>query len=198
MSGLSLTVDLSASGVPGIDELARGLETRQGLHERIGERVRNLVRDHFLEMEGARHTTAERLGAKPSGFWGMAANNTSSSADEDGAVVSVNHPGVGRADHDVTIEPGQGKQWLTLPLIAQAYNQRAYRVPGLFVVMGAAMPLLVQKRGDDGITPWYALVRSVTQPQDRTILPSDEGLNTAALAGVRDYVDQLLAAKEVA
>ena len=41
-------------------------------------------------------------------------------------------------------------------------------------------------------TVWYWLVKTVTQAQDRTLLPSDEEYRLAALESIRDYVDEIL------
>lgn len=203
MSGLSLRVDVTDAVGPRPTAFTEGMENRQGLNERIADRERNLVRDYFDELSATRHDTANRLGAEPSGFWDQARGGTTSMATEEEAVITIAKAGIGRAGHDVTITPGPGKQYLAIPLIAEAYNKRAYTVPGLFAVRekgaeGTSGLVLFKKEEDGTITPWYALVRSVTQHQDRTMLPSDEALENEALAGVRDYVDQLLARKEVA
>jgi hypothetical protein len=203
MNGLSLTVDIADAVGPRLSAFVDGLENRQGLNERIADRERNLVRDYFDELSATRHDTANRLGAEPSGFWDQARDGASSMATEEEAVVSITKAGIGRAGHDVTITPGPGKQFLTIPLIAEAYNKRAYTVPGLFALRekaeeGKSSLVLFKKEEDGTITPWYALVRSVTQLQDRTMLPSDEALLNEAIAGVRDYIDQLIARKEAA
>ena len=52
---------------------------------------------------------------------------------------------------------------------------------------------LIQAEGKPGAgTVWYWLVKSVFQPQDRTLLPNDEQYRLTALKGVHDYMDRLL------
>jgi hypothetical protein len=121
----------------------------------------------------------------------------------------------------VTIVPLGGKKWLTIPIHASAYNQRAYRMQGLFFAQpkGKAHALLGRRieesagrrrtKGkkspyddDDGggfepatggVTWLYLLVHSVFQKQDRTLIPTDDEYGVAAKLGVRNYVNYLLA-----
>ena len=92
---------------------------------------------------------------------------------------------------------------------AAAYGKRAITVPDLTPVIRwkdgehRAVTLIQRETtvagGDDSdsrraatSTVWYWLVKSVTQPQDRTLLPSDEEYPLAAPEGIRDYVDEIL------
>lgn len=189
---------------------------RTGLNRSIGERARELTRNHLIEIAQTRHATASRLGAAPSGHWGQAAEKTTFQADADGATVTINQPGIGRVGHDVKIKPGAGKKYLAIPAIAEAYNRRAYRMTNLTVMVrmkdGKRTAVALQERkaseirygrikknGSRTVTHvssrignvWYWLVKEVNQKQDRTLLPSDEQYRLSVLAGVRDYVDRL-------
>jgi hypothetical protein len=192
------------------------ISDRTEMNQAIGERARELTRNHLVAIAESRHATAERLGATPSGHWGQAAEKTTFEADGIGATVSVHQRGISRVAHDVEIKPGEGKKYLTIPAIAEAYNQRAYRVPGLHLIFGrkageAARPIAlgtgaaseikygrIRKDGSRKITHtasqlgtiWYWLVKSVHQKQDRTLLPSDEEYRLSALAGVRDFLSK--------
>lgn len=191
---------------PGVDELLdrflAGLTDLQPLNEQVGTRGTELTRNHLVAIAQTRHATAQRLGATPTGHWGQAAEKTSFEANQEGAIISIDQPGISRVAHDVTIVPDAGKKYLTLPAIAEAYGQRAYRVPDLTLMIRmvdgsrrAVALARVEGEGKDRTeTVWYWLVKSVTQTQDRTLLPSDEEYNLAALAGCRDFVDRLLAA----
>jgi|SRR5581483_8260944 len=175
-----------------------GLTNREPMNELVRDRARELTRNHLVAIAETRHATAERLGAQPTGHWAQAAEKTTSEADEEGATISIEQPGIGRAAHDVTIVPGGGKKYLTIPAIAAAYGKRAVTVPDLTVLIrwkdGERRAVaLIQAEGKPGAgTVWYWLVKSVFQPQDRSLLPSDEQYRLAALQGVREYVDQLL------
>jgi hypothetical protein len=176
-----------------------GIRDREDLHHQIGRRAQMATRSHLQAI--ASHATAERLGASPSGFWAQAAEKTSFTADDEAATISIDHPGIGRVAHDVTITPGAGKKYLTLPAIEAAYNQRAYRVAGLHFMVrwidgsrrAVAMAMSSGTGKEKTETVWYWLVKSVTQRQDRTLLPSDEEYGTVAQAGISEYIDSLLA-----
>ena len=177
------------------------ISDRTEMNQAIGERARELTRNHLVAIAQSRHATAERLGAAPSGHWGQAAEKTTSTADQTGAIVSIAQPGIGRVAHDVEITPGAGKTYLTIAAIADAYNKKATTVPDLTMMIrwkdGQRRAVaLVQSHGqgkEKTVTVWYWLVKSVHQKQDRTLLPSDEEYRLSALAGVRDFVDRLLA-----
>jgi hypothetical protein len=185
--------------IPRLGQFVEQLRDRTGLHEAIGRRALHVTRDWLIEIAQTRHNSAQRLGAEPSGFWGRAAEQVHSEADQEAATVTVSGPGIGRAAHDVDIEPGEGKKFLTIPLCAEAYNQRAYRVPGLFVFKGTMGGLFLAAKNPDGsLNIWYALVASVHQQQDRSLLPSDTDYTLAAMEGAHDYVSYLLSKKEAA
>ena len=175
-----------------------GLTDRTELHEQIGARATELTKNHLVAIAQSRHATAQRLGAVPTGFWGQGADKTSFTANEEGATVSIRQPGIGRAFHDVTIEPGAGKKYLTLPAIAEAYGKVARTVPDLTMMIrwkegqrrAVALAQVSGKGKERTETVWYWLVKSVRQKQDRTLPPSGEEYRLTALTAVRDYIDE--------
>ncbi len=182
---------------PQLAAIMAGLKNKVPMLRMMGNRVRNAVRDHLTVRS---LQVRNKLGAPTSGFWAKAARNvarTPITADQTGARISLEHPGVARAFGPVTIKPKPPKKFLAIPVIAQAYNKRAYRIKELFPVFkpGATKGTL-RRRGKDGkAVTWFALVPSVVQPQDRTILPSDAAIEHAAEQGAGDYVQKLLEAK---
>lgn len=191
MSGISVAFDVREVAPERINSIALALEDRQPLHRAIGVHTFGITRDWLIDIARTRHDSARRLGAAPTGHWSQAAEKTTYTATEEVARVSVYQPGIGRAAHDVTIEPGPGKQFLALPAIAQAYGQRAYRVPDLVFIRTGAKQTAVLVKKDKGReigTVWYWLVKSVFQRQDRTLLPSDEHYSIAGLKAFRDYL----------
>jgi hypothetical protein len=208
VNGLSIQVDARDEATGHLAQLANNLRARTGLNESVAQSARVLTQHHFIRLSATRHATAERLGAVPSGFFGLASDTVTSSATSESGVVTIHSPGIGRAAHDVDIFPGEGKEFLAIPQIAAAYNQRAYRVPGLFrpVKKGATavslkptrfatadrMNVLGKAEPGGGFSVWYQLVRSVHQKQDRSLLPSDEEYMQAALEGVREYIDLII------
>ena len=195
---MKFSVSITDNATPALRDFIARLCARRPLHQAMGTRVKALVRDHVIDLAGKRHDTATRLGARPSGFLGKAAENVERSApkaDAEGVTISLNHPAFARAFGDVEIKPTSGK-FLTIPLLAAAYNQRAYRIKDLFVIKGDKGGLLLAKKDKAGkLTPWYLLVSSVRQARDRSLLPSDERILDAAKKGVADYIEVLLKAK---
>lgn len=200
MSGISLNVDVRDGATAMVRDFIAGLTNRTQLHEAIATRARTVTRDHLISLAGTRHGSANRLGASPSGHWAQAAEKTSADFDASSATITVSHPGIGRAFHDVEIYPGAGKKAITIPLIAQAYNLRAASVwesEGLFIVKGKSSKgngaaVAVKRLPDGTLQPWYLLVPHVHQKQDRTLLPSDREYRAAAVMGARDFVDYLI------
>jgi hypothetical protein len=161
---------------------------RRQLHQAMGEEVQVLTADYLRRLAGSKHDTAEALGATPTGFLGTAAEKVASpgalTADSSAATLTIDHPGMTRAFGPVTISPRNAKS-LAIPVHAIAYGQRArflWTQLSLFIPKGCNF---IAMKGPDGksIIPLYILVRSLTQKQDRTLLPSDEEFEEAAKMG---------------
>jgi len=197
MSGISLSVDVVNAVSLKIRAVTGLLPDLRGLHDAMGYAARTLTRDHLIGLAGTRHDTANRLGATPSGHWAQAAEKTTFTADATSATITITQPGIGRAMHDVDIHPSGGAKTLTIPLIAQAYNLRAASVwesEGLFVVKGknskgSGAALAVKRLSDGSLQPWYLLVPSVHQKQDRSLLPSNAAYERAAVDGAIRYLE---------
>ncbi len=194
---MALNIQTKDDATPGLRAFIAGLKNKRPMLRLIGNRVKTLVRDHLIKRS---QTVRNKLGAPSSGFWGQAAEKVArapQTIDQDSVSISLEHPGVGRAFGPVTIRPLAGKKYLTIPLIAAAYNKRARRIKDLFPVFkkGAQVGTL-RKRGKDGKAhAWFALVKQVNQKQDRSILPTDQQLEAAGLQGVNDYVTLLMQRK---
>lgn len=195
---MPVTVTNEAS--PALARLFAGLKNRRPLLRMMGQAVKTLVRAHLVVRS---QTKRNPFGAPSSGFWGQAAEavgRTALATDDTSVTLALNHPGMARAFGDVDIRPRSGI-YLTIPKIAEAYNRRAYRVKGLFFFKSKkGNAFLAEPTGGgsgvkSGLRIWYSLVPRVFQKQDRSILPSDAELQSAALRGADDYVEGLIAAK---
>lgn len=167
--------------------------------EAMGEEVRFTVVEHLRMIADTRHATAQRLGAAPSNFVAGAVDAAAAApirADEQGVSISMRHPVVARAFRDIPIE-AKNASALTIPIHAMAYNRRAGQFPGIFRLGGRGADvgknILAIKSGDGSVIPLFLLVRSVTQKQDRSLMPSDDEINTAAARGLTRYIRQALA-----
>jgi hypothetical protein len=196
---MSASVEITVTGTAQrmLKKLGEKLVNRAELHHDIAVRAENTVRDYLIRIAGTRHKTANRLGATPSGHLARAAESVTSESDASGATVSVTSPGITRAFKDITITPGQGKKYLTIPATAEAYNKRARAFNDLrlaFFKNGLLALVKDDPNRAKGERPpvYYWLKKSVTQKQDRTLLPSDQLLQSAANAGAQDWLNSFL------
>ncbi len=193
MGSMTLQVDVSANETyRELMAIVQKLDERVSLHAQMGLSVKEEVRDYLRELSLTRHDTANRLGGKPTGFLGEAAQaveDASVTADGTGAEFAINHPGIGRAFEDVIITPRQAES-LALPIAGIVYGIRPAAIWdawGLFIAKG----MIMMKNGADADPiALYKLVRSVHQKQDRTLLPSDLALEMAAEAGANLWIEQ--------
>lgn len=114
---------------------------------------------------------------------------------DDAAIVTVTSPGISRAFGDITIKPKSGK-YLTIPATAEAYNRRARTFNDLrLAFFGRGRMALVKDDPQGGRSEvYYWLKKSVTQKQDRTLLPPDDDFAAAAVQGIKAYLRLLRAA----
>lgn len=215
MTGIDVTINDPVSA--DIAQLMRGLGAkRKHLNEYIAGRVAVLVIDNFARLQA---TKRNKLGAPSSGYFADAAEGTHVKATNDVAIVSINHPGISRAVRDITISPGPGRKFLAIPVIAEAYNKRAYDVTGLVAIVSGDKGVLMKPskadpnwvvtyksrkysgpnkfttrtiQGGEFGTVWFVLVRTVHQKQDRSLLPSDAAIAIAADQGVNAFTEELL------
>lgn len=130
-------------------------------------------------------------------------------------------PGLMRAFGDVTITPGTktpGAKYLALPARSESYGKRPGEFNNLVVFWGkngpaglmeapatktTLVPARQNKKGETvpahysrgqvtgGLVMfWFA--KSVTQPQDRSLLPTAEEWSESATAGAREHAEQFL------
>lgn len=194
---MNLRISIADTATPRLRSLMGALQGagRRDLHAAMGVEVQNLTYQHVSTLAGSRHDTANRLGAAPSNHLAQAAEKiaapTALSADSNAATLTINHVGMIRALRDVTIVPREAKA-LAIPVNAIAYNRRPAQIwaeLNLFIPKGKNVIAM-----SDGkkITVLYVLVRSVTQKQDRTLLPSDNEFSAAAAVGAKTFISDSL------
>jgi len=192
---LGVQINITDTATPALRRILARLRNKRDLFQFMGAAMRNQVREHLLNVARTKHTTARALGAWPTGHWGKAAEKVSKpdalQTSGDAAVVIVNHPGITRAFRDIEIKPSGGKKFLTIPQVADTYGRRYYTALRMFGVPSVRTPgkTVLPPRADG--RRWYSYVRRVHQKQDRTLLPSDAELLTAAQKGALSYVKLL-------
>jgi len=196
---VGVNIDVLENVGEGFAELISMLEGagRVQLHQAMGLYVQQETAEHLSDIAHTRHATAERIGAAPTGFWADAAERVESpsalSADASGATLTIAHPGIKRAFQSVTIVPVRAAA-LAFPIHEIAYGHRAaelWDALKLFIPKGSSIIAMHDASG--GILPLFALCRSVTQEQDRTLLPSDQEWEDAAALGARLEIREALA-----
>lgn len=166
---------------------ALGPEGRRTLNEGAALELWASVRDHLRRESGNRHGSAHRLGAYPTGHLEKAAQSTDPHADDDAAGVTVSSPGISRAFHPLRLAPVNA-QSLTIPVHWLGYGQRASEVSAAYRLFRPRGKDYLMADVDGTPTVIYLLRKSVTVPQDRSLLPSDTELEKAARKGFRDAI----------
>jgi len=186
----------------GVRRLIGRLEDRDVLNRKIGSNAKALTREHLAKIALARHDTAKKFGAAPTGHFKEAAESINLSADASGAELRISHRGgLARAVRDVDIKPTGGRKFLTIPITGAAYGKRVYE---LLRILGGRKLFRPYRKGagktramalaarmpDKTLHFFYALKESAHQPQDRTLLPSDEEYAISAKRAVEWFINR--------
>jgi hypothetical protein len=174
---------------------------RELLHRAMGEEVQNTTFNHLSLLAQTRHRTAQRLGATPSNHLAQAAEKVAEpqalTAAGDSATLTIHHVGMIRALRDVEITPQTGKA-LAIPIHALGYNRRPAQFSRdtffVFVSKTTGNAFLALRQPEKHAKPIlvYALVRSVHQKQDRTLLPSQQEWEAAAARGAETEIIRVI------
>ncbi len=190
---MNLRIKISDGVSPLLQSVMRTFTTGEltDLHQAAGTEVQRITAEHVYKLAATRHATAARLGAAPTNHFAQAAEKVASpsalSAGPAGATLTINHPGFARAFRNVKIVPRTAKA-LTIPIHAAAYGHRAGELwdrMGLFIPKGKRV---IAATIGGVMTPLYILCRSVTQKQDRSLLPSDEQFQDGAYRGAKGWL----------
>lgn len=190
--GITITRD---DATPTLRRLMDGLTDRRDLNRAIANRAQAMTRKHLVRLSRSRHDSARRLGARPTGHLGRAAESVSVAINQsESSTISVTSPGISRALHDVEIKPVNGN-WLTIPIHKLAYGKTAWEVSRTIGVSlfrpgakGKKKKVLSAVERGGKLVNFFALTKSVHLKQDRTLLPSDDEYLGTANLGARDYV----------
>lgn len=194
---MNLRINVTESISPRLRDVVRALQgsRRAEMNAAAGTEVQRVTADHIAVIASTRHATAEKLGAAPTNHFAQAAEKVAApsalTANPEEAVLTINHKGFARAFRDVRIAPRTAKA-LAIPIHAAAYGKRAAELwdrMGLFIPKGKRV---ICATIGGVVTPFYILVGSVTQKQDRSLLPSDDQFRDAAAVGVRGWLKMTL------
>ena len=150
--------------------------------------VRDRVRKHLRAQSGARHATARKLGAKPTGHIEKGARAVTATATDKGGTVTIPIAGISRAFGDITISTPTryGKRFLTIPKHPLAYGRTVGEMRRLgwkIFRPGKKKVLLGYRSKKDKPTLLFTLVGTVHLKKDPSLLPTlDECAKTATSA----------------
>ncbi len=199
---MSFSIEIRDRATPAV-EGALGELQLAGVKPEIGRAVARLVQQHFLRLNASR---ANPLGGPRSNFYAQAARGTRYDVLTDGVLVSVSQVGIRQRLEGGEIVPRSVK-YLTLPAIAEAYGKRAREFPNLVLmwrrIAGQTRPVaLVEpeatqpargvKTDSVGGKIFFWLVKSVTQPADPSVLPTDDEFRDTAIGAAQDYFERAL------
>ncbi len=195
---LGIQIEVSEEVTPFLFRVHAALVDRTGLHEQMAADLDDFTREYLKEIAPGRHGTAGRLGAKPEGHLARSRDALQHGADGEGAWLSFpDWTGLSRAfrPYHLTAPTAKGKLWIAIPAAKSAYGKRAEKMEGLkFVPLGkdGQLAALVARAKSDG--KWmvvFWLKKSVHIPQDRTLLPGDEGYQIEAEESAMKFVEGL-------
>lgn len=171
--------------------LARALGETRDLNRVIATVAAEVTQSYLLALNAGRHPTAERLGARPTQHYAKAARALEHGYDEKAAYLELPAwTGLGRAFGPVEITPKNGKEFLTIPAHRLAYGRSAREFDNLsFVSFGKVAALVAEAESTAKPVIMYWLVRGVTIPEDRTVLPSDELYEAAIEDGASEWLE---------
>ena len=192
---MSLKIDITVTdqATPILAELNRELKDRLELHKYMAVTAETGTRMHIRSAAMQRHTTAEKLGARPTGYLTKRAELVEGVGTRDGADVNITGAIFKRTFGPVTVRP-VSKKMLAIPMRAESYGKR----PGefgdeLFVYRAKQGKLfLARKAGPGKLLFVFMLVKSVLLPQDRGLLPSEEQFGQMAELSARAYLRKRL------
>jgi len=200
MSGVMIQVDIRGieESMADLQRIRNAFADRAPMHARLATDVKDFTRKYLVG--DSRHATAAKLGAIPTGHRtriGESENMIEADSDSQRAVLRIPaSTGLGRAFHDVTLVPGSGRTYLTVPACARTYGKSVRDFPegtfkfAIFKTHRGPCPVFLW--AGKGGTVAYWLRREIIQKQDRTLLPSDEGYIKAGRESARTYLVNVL------
>ena len=201
---VEITVDDKASTVIAALIDACGKAGRVHLHQVAANALANLIQRHVAYYAARKHTTARELGAQITGHYEKGSAAITSHGDFESGTVVIPIPGIQRAWHDLNITAKKGA--LTIPVHQMSYGRRVLEMEALGWKVwspkkkdGATMSGVLMGRRDGEVAALYILKKSVHQPKDPTLLPSNEELGkTAAESAVREVMRIIRKARSAA
>lgn len=156
-----------------------------------GPRCRELVRDHIKRLP------RNKRGWPSTGFWEDAARGTTWEVQGDRLTIRVNKLGFRQRYHGGVIRAVE-KQFLTIPISAQAYGKTVADFPGAFLIRTPKGAYIVQYGGSVGkrgrmnrdnasLEFLFKLKASVKQKEMPWIIPDATTMTATAIGAAEKY-----------
>lgn len=187
---MTITVDLTDAASREVQGLRTRLADSVSLHAAMGGGAEKFIKDFGARTSQGEHSSAQRLGAKPTGHLAKAYASIESKSSADAATLLIPRASRLRAAFGgYTARPGPGKTYLTIPVAAEAYGKRAGEIPDLqFMRVGPRKtPILARPDSDGGITTFYFLAKEANIKADEGLIPFDD-LTAAAADAAELYL----------
>lgn len=180
-----IKVDLTGLPTDLLNGISDRLNNPAAIHATMAGTAEKFLKSEGLKKSANEHRTADRLGARRTGH--LEEEYANIEATSTAAHASVWIPGSGRlraAFGAYTVTPTGGRQYLTIPVAAEAYGKRAAEIPGLIAlrVGPKKTPILARPEDGDRLTTFYLLAKSADIPADESLIPFDAMAEDAALA----------------
>ena len=154
--------------------------------------VMNLVKRHLRELNADR---PNKLGGKRSNFYADARRATHSWADSSEGIVAISKTGFAQRRYGGTIA-AVNRQFLTIPIAPEAYGARVSDFPNAFIARLKGKGYIATKAGsgkDEPLHLLFALVRSVTQDPDPSVLPDNDAIQRRASSALSGLIRKVAA-----
>ncbi len=188
---MSLRVEIEMGGLSAEDlqTIVDSLEDRTELHAQIAGDAERFMQDVGPAIAAGNHTTANRLGASPTGHLADAYEGIESIYDAASAALLIPQASRLRAAFgSYTVEADDGG-YLTIPVNAASYGRRAREFSDLKPIrVGPKKTLILARVEGPQLETMYLLVESVDIPEDPTLIPFQELANEAGRSA-GEYID---------
>jgi hypothetical protein len=186
---IRIDIDI-ADTVAEVRELGMRLKDPGEINAAIAVVTESSLKKYGRETAPSKHATANRLGARPTNHLIDAYNQIESQSDRSSATLLIPRASRLRAAFGGYVQkPGPGKQFLTIPVAAEAYGKRAGEIADLvFMRVGPKKtPILARPNDDGGITTYYFLTPEVQVEEDTDLIPFAD-LEATARDGAELYI----------
>lgn len=191
-----MSVEIKDHASPALQTLLAELGDagRVAIHQGAAAQLEADVQKHILSAARDRHSSAESLGAFPTGHLSDAAMSVAAESDADSGRVSISSPGFKRVFGDLVIKPRE-KRALTIARDALSYGRTVAEVKamGVPVFRPPGKDYLATSVKGGTLRVLWLLRGSVTLKQDRGLLPEDDALAQSSNTGALAVIDGALA-----